>query len=98
MKYVAYTGTSDYRELGEEDFKKAGVEHKTLSFARGMAVEVSDEVAAVLTSHELFSPGEFSIVEDTGTIPTPEGSEDPEITDDTSGEQKPKSPRGSKSS
>jgi hypothetical protein len=60
MKKVAYTGRSDARILGPEDFKKAGVDtDKSFTFQRRIATEVTNEIAKALTEHtRLFGPFE----------------------------------------
>jgi hypothetical protein len=59
MMEVVYVGTSDYRVLGEADFKKMGADHKkTISFPKGQALEVSNEVGQALLGHELVA-GQF---------------------------------------
>lgn len=50
---VVYTGTSDVQQFGADDFKKADIDgQKKLTFNRGEAVEVSDEVGQALVSKE----------------------------------------------
>lgn len=62
---VKYTGTADFQEFSAADFKKAGVEGKKVSFPRGEAVEVSDEVGQALVSDEgLFGGHSFEEVND----------------------------------
>lgn len=65
---VKYTGISDFQEFGAEDFKKAGVEQRKLSFARGEVVEVDDAVGEALTSTDadesIFWDFSFEQVED----------------------------------
>jgi hypothetical protein len=56
MAKVVYNGFADFRELEAADLKKADVSgFKKTSFAKGVPVEVSDEVAKALTENSLFS-------------------------------------------
>ena len=63
---VKYTGTSDFRELGAADFKKAGIENqKKIVFAQGEVTEVDDEVGKALIANEgLFQYDDFEEVTD----------------------------------
>lgn len=65
---VKYTGTADVQEFGAADFSKANVEGKKTSFPRGKAVEVSDEVGALLTGKDdpIFGDYSFEEVNDDG--------------------------------
>lgn len=59
MGKVIYTGTSDAHILGADDLDKAGVEgFKSTTFAKGIAVEVSDEAADAIINDPIFG-GEF---------------------------------------
>lgn len=70
---VQYDGSSDFREFSAADFTKAGVEAKKISFAKGEAVEVSEEVGAALTSKEgIFGEEVFSEVREDEELPLEE--------------------------
>lgn len=58
---VQYTGRAHVRELGKEDFKKAGVDAGKISFGRGETVEVPDPIGKQLLTNGLFN-GEFKEV------------------------------------
>jgi len=63
MANVVYGGRDDVRVLGRGDLAKAGVEvEENFIFPNGVLVEVTDEVAAALTSSpELF--GAFEVIQ-----------------------------------
>lgn len=76
-RVVFKSRSTDNRVLSAADLKKAGVEDfKKITFVRNEPVEVSDEVAEVLTGHKLFTgfaifDGEEKTEEaDTGPIDT----------------------------
>lgn len=58
---IRYKGTSNFRELGPEDFTKAGVEHgENIQFPKGISVDVPDKLGQALLDdiNHLFT-GEF---------------------------------------
>lgn len=68
---VQYNGPSDFQEFDAADLKKSGVEgFRKTSFAKGVPVEVDDEVGAVLVSKddEIFGDFNFEEVTDDGSL------------------------------
>lgn len=81
MTTIAYTHTSDFRELSKADVAKYLDEDseaaKKLRFERGVPQEVDDEVAEVLLNHEHFAD-EFTEIEDDDIEDDDEDVEDDE--------------------
>lgn len=78
MRQVIFTGGADVRLLEEADFVKLGVERKhSLEFQRGVAHEVSDEVAHALLTHHLIV-GQFIELEASDEEEETELVKDPE--------------------
>ena len=57
-KRIEYVGFADARGVGKEDFAKAEIDHKNLTFIKGQPVELPSDIADKLLSHAVFA-GEF---------------------------------------
>jgi hypothetical protein len=69
MQDIVYVGGANVRSLSEDDFSKMGIEHKGIDFQKGVAVEVSNELATVLLE-SVYVRREFAEAGDTNTFPT----------------------------